>query len=362
MQQPNDSIAPRQGSTALRRRCGVAIGVAAVGGVALLVAANMGAPAGDKRLWIPPERLDFGEVWQEKGFEWVLPIENRANREITITELISNCGCAVIELEPRPLTIPADGKANLRAILDLTPPDGAKVAASRRIEFEFGVKLRNEGPQTFSLRGVVRTPVTLDAVKIDFGETLVVGTEHSSRRVVVDQLWPLSSVACEADSQCGSAQLSASEGGKRILTFQPRPDLGAGDYPSVVRLICTTPEGDVLPPVEIPVKLTILPELRAMPAKLYIGHCSPGGELEGEVVLQSARGRAFSVVRIDVAECGSLSVEQVHGGAVEHALRVHFRPPTAGLNVSTIHVTLDDADGARQTVPIPVSAYVIDVR
>ncbi|MBI1901448.1 MAG: hypothetical protein HYS13_10105 [Planctomycetia bacterium] len=109
-------------------------------------------------------------------------------------------------------------------------------------------------------------------------------------------------------------------------------------------------------------KLTMLPELRAMPAKLYLGHCSPGGELEGEVVLQSARARAFSVVRIDAPQGTALRAEQVHDGAVEHALRVHFRPPTAGLNVSTIQVTLDDADGARRTVPIPVSAYVIDVR
>ncbi|MBI1900438.1 MAG: hypothetical protein HYS13_04890, partial [Planctomycetia bacterium] len=296
MQQLDRVTASSKPWAALCRWRSAALAVVGIGAVVALVSLNMGAPAGDKRLWIPPERLDFGEVWQEKRFEWILPIENRANREITIAELISNCGCAVIELEPRPLTIPAGGKANLRAILDLTPPDGPKVGASRRIEFEFGVKLRNEGPQTFSLRGVVRTPVALDPMKVDFGETLVVGTEHSSRRVVVHELWPLGSVACEADSNCGIAELSASEGGKRILTFQPRPDLGAGEHPSVVRLICRTPEGDALPPVEIPVKLTILPELRAMPAKLYLGHCSPGGELEGEVVLQSARARAFSVV------------------------------------------------------------------
>src|SRR5581483_2768328 len=62
--------------------------------------------------------LDMGEVWEETGIVWRLPIHNQTTRHIEIHELQQTCGCT--DIKPRRLTIAAGETATLELTLDLT--------------------------------------------------------------------------------------------------------------------------------------------------------------------------------------------------------------------------------------------------
>ena len=62
--------------------------------------------------------LDMGEVWEEKGITWRLPIRNQTTATIEVRDLLASCGCTLIE--PRKLSIPASETATINLQLDLT--------------------------------------------------------------------------------------------------------------------------------------------------------------------------------------------------------------------------------------------------
>ncbi|MCI0380494.1 MAG: hypothetical protein L0215_23150 [Gemmataceae bacterium] len=70
-------------------------------------------------LFVAPECLDIGTVWETSQFKWVLPIDNRSTKDVQIKGFWSSCVCA--DITQRSLQIPAHEKRDLELLIDLTP-------------------------------------------------------------------------------------------------------------------------------------------------------------------------------------------------------------------------------------------------
>ena len=114
-------------------------------------------------LAVAPDRLDFGEVWEDSRFAWTLPLENRRNEDLSIEDISASCTC--VSVEPRAFVIPARQTRQVKLALDLTA-SRSKLADSEWREFEvmirpikalqaLGEEMGNRiGPQLSIMKGV----------------------------------------------------------------------------------------------------------------------------------------------------------------------------------------------------------------
>src|SRR5262245_11214444 len=77
----------------------------------------------EERLYIDPKYLDFGEVWENPKFEWVLPIENPGDEDVQIVGFASSCRSLIVQ--PANGTVPGRGTVSFRLNFDLTSRSGA---------------------------------------------------------------------------------------------------------------------------------------------------------------------------------------------------------------------------------------------
>ncbi len=90
-------------------------------------------------LTISASCLDFGEVWEDSQFKWVVSLENRSTQELVIDGFGSTCTCT--DISPNSLVIPPGKARDLHLTIDLTMKSGQGGTAQRDGEdFEVGVR------------------------------------------------------------------------------------------------------------------------------------------------------------------------------------------------------------------------------
>lgn len=121
-------------------------------------------------LVVAPERLDFGEAWEDSQFKWVLPILNAGSHEVEIQDFGSSCTCSAIE--PQSLVIPAGQAREVCLTLDLTADplkERAKQPAQEWRDFPVTLapRLRDDrGSRTWwTIKGRVHAAFVLIVVK-----------------------------------------------------------------------------------------------------------------------------------------------------------------------------------------------------
>lgn len=320
-------------------------------------------------LWIPPENLDFGEVWEQKALPWVLPLENRSGEDITVEDLITSCGCAAVKIEPRPLTIARGQTGEVRLTLDLTPKDEeSRQKRLRDVNISFAVRLDRPLPMMVNLRGKVRRALVLTPSAIQYGDILSRGAPFVAREVTIDELVPLSEIRARCDSAFGSVTVGQprQENGarRRTLTFTPSQKLPEGPFSTAVELVGVAPNGGLLPPVLLPVAGKVMPEIMAIPECLDFGVHRPGEIVEGTVVLQSAAQRPFEVTDVAVASerpnAGCLVVKpRPSARSAVHRIDFTLRLDAVGRQSGQIQFLVRNADGETRKTTVLVSAYGI---
>jgi hypothetical protein len=94
-------------------------------------------------LYVPPEYLDFGEVWETDRFSWTLPIQNRGQTDIHITSFGGSCSCA--EVSPNNVVIAPGETREVHLTLDLTPSKKWNPSDEPRV-FEAEISPKFENP------------------------------------------------------------------------------------------------------------------------------------------------------------------------------------------------------------------------
>jgi len=257
-------------------------------------AANATANA---QLVVPESALDFGEVWEEEGFQWKLPIRNPTGRAVEISSFQSAPLCTSIQ--PGSLVIPPGDAAEVTLTLDLSR---ICIGQEKLPVRDFSVPIvpviqgSLPGQRGWVIRGRVRVPLLLEPYEVDFGDNLVQGQPFSSRRVSVTSTTPLARVIARSDSARVSAKLTpVGDGNSRELEIVPEGSLGPGPWQANVLLEMLTATGEAIPPKRLRVRGVVKEDIEAVPSVVLLGACPVGGTAQETVVLRSTSGKPFEV-------------------------------------------------------------------
>ncbi len=299
----------------------------------LLAAACIGAywlggwqptPA-EELLYVDPKYLDFGEVWENPKFEWVLPIENRTSEGVSIVGFVSSCES--LRVEPSSLVVPGMGQATVKLTFDaggLAAQSGCGAShagepGSRRpsdtrvrdVRIQLAPRVRSGCFQhaPWTLRGRVRQAFVLSTYRLAFfNETLVRGQPFAQAQVGVIAETSLTKVTAQCDRGLASVEVTGM-GDRYLLTITPSESLRAGPFRGDVTVEGLTTGGEVAKS-KVNLEGLVLDDIQAVPATIAFAASTVGQHLEETLVLTSLSADKFQVLAI---ECSSqdLKVEPV---------------------------------------------------
>ncbi len=305
--------------------------------------------------------LDMGEVWEETGIVWRLPIHNQTTRHIEIHELQQTCGCT--DIKPRRLTIAAGETATLELTLDLTHRTYSDFGLARR---PFSVVLYPVlNPKTrprlgWKLQGTIVSRVTLDKLTIDFGERPVHGGTPVTQKVRATVHVPCQRLDAMVKHEVATATVIPHEedNSKFEIVLAANPDLPPGKFQADVQILTVSLNGEKALGVTLPISGIMQPEVRLLPAQLLL-EAKPVGEVtEAFVTLQAAPDGKIAVDHIEI-DSPDVRIEPVtvEGIPAGRTFRVRQKVTKTGEQVSEIRFFIRKPDKKLHTLPVQVCCH-----
>lgn len=345
--------------------------LAGVGGYRLAgrLKARPTAPAAEQSggLTVPPERLDFGEAWEQKAFAWVLPIHNRQRHDTRIREFAPSCSCT--QVDPPSLVIPAGETREVRLTLDLrdrgkrekyTSGGGNvfEVRVAPRLEVEGGV-VPTRG---WTVRGLVRPVVQFDPSAVVFGRHSVLALPLPAVKV-----WATSSIPLDrltpATTSAGfriDVRQVPDNRSRFELTVTQAGKLGLGAFDSDLVFTLRSSDGQQLPDQVLPAMGWICPDLEASPPDVVFGARKVGEVAETTVTLPSMTGKRVEALSFRAVGKG-LDVERMREAvAGSPSFSVKQRIMELGAQAGAIFVRVRSQDQDEIEVRIAVSYHGLD--
>jgi hypothetical protein len=255
--------------------------------------------------------LDLGDVWEDRAFSVALPVMNRTAEPIHVLDFTTSCSCTSVE--PRSLDIPAGERRDVRLTIDLTRRGPAEMGAPERtFQVEANPVIRGTpvARSGWPLHGVVHSRVTFDPLFLHFGASAVSDQPPPTRTVHARVHVPCRTLRAEVKPPLGTVEVSRVDGEQDRFDVRvaPLPSLAPGSFQFEVVVDVVSSDGEPLPGAVIPVAGAMQPEVRALPARLFLGAKPVGKEAEAEGVLQVPDGAEWVVDHIET-DSPDLSVE-----------------------------------------------------
>ncbi len=319
--------------------------------------------ADDARFSVPSENLDWGEVWAQERFEWTLPFTNRANRDMLVEEILASCGCAAVELTPKPLVIAAGESVSIPLVLNLmpdaTPQSSAARARVREVTIVLALQLKDEPPAHVHLRGRVRDAISFSASAIEFGQPMWPGSPPLTREITLIALEPVARVVVSTDETLLGVDVTPTPDNAAVfrLSAIPRANLSSGTYQPSVYLRPVLLSGETLPALRLPAVFYVESDIEMMPRTLQLGILPQGAVATAEVTLASRNGRPFTVRVKNGSAPGLVAEIAERADRYRHVVRVTQTCGAEGLQVGELPLEIRYADGG-DTVAVPPSIKV----
>jgi hypothetical protein len=312
----------------------------------------------NRGLTVEPERLHFGEQWEQTSYPWVLPIENQGSADIHIAGFSSSCNCTTIE--PRFLTIPAGGSREVRLLLDLS--NRCQKEAGQPVR-DFRVNLAPRFDQAeqsgrvtgWDLVGRVRTAIRFETVRLDLGQ-------HSEQaqpigaKTIVTALVPLAGIEAAAKSPRwkAAARLISPARGQYEVSVTQQGSLPVEEVQFEVVLMAVLKEGRRLPGQSLRVFGRIVPDLQPSLPAVHFGARYVGEVAKESISLHSLTRQPFEVLDFR-AEGAGLSVERSDSPGIESpTFRFRQRITHQGAWSGKAVFRVRDTGGRHTEVEVPV--------
>lgn len=309
-------------------------------------------------LAVAPTDLDMGEVWEEKGISWKLPIRNQTPGRIEIHDLQQTCGCT--DIKPRRLSIAAGETATLDLTLDLTHRTYSDFGQARR---PFSVVLypvlnpKSRSRVGWKLHGTILSRVTVDPLAIDFGERPIHGGTPVTQRVMATAHVPCQRLEVAVKPEVAAVTIFPQKDEKTIfeIILAANPDLPPGKFQADVRIFTVSPNGEKALAVTLPVSGIMQPEVRLLPARLLLEAKPVGDMAEAVVTMQAASDAKVAVDHIEI-DSPDVRVEPVtvEGIPAGRAFRVQQKVTKTGEQVSEVRIVIRKPDKKLLTLPVQV--------
>lgn len=286
---------------------------------------------------MPPEELNLGDVWEVPAFDRVIHVTNPTSEPVAVDGWKRDCDCHLVE--PASMTVEPGATVAVRLRLNLTD-HGVTSPGDRPVRISLTPLIpgrANPGGPTWELRGRVKPYVgpVPDRRSVRSEQAQPAPADVFAVRFRV----PVREVSARASGPAAHAWCEDAGAGEWRVTVEWPARLPEGEHDVQVTVRPIGPEGGSLPPVLVPIHLTIVPDVRCSPPTV-ICTLGSGSEWETEIVrVESLTGREVGLLGIDdpapdptvVAEVRDAEHVQVRvrksptGGARQHQFFVRVR-------------------------------------
>jgi hypothetical protein len=246
-------------------------------------------------LYVRPAYLDLGEVWEQDRFPWDLVIENRSKEDIRIRDFSTSCSCLAIE--PKSLLVPARKSAAVKLTLKLT----TRALGDESVVRNFDVMIRPmakavPNPPTWTVRGKVRSAITLTPRLVNFEDRLVRGLSFESQTVMVTSHTPITRLAISSDEtivRVTSRKVDRPTSGFKLAVL-PSDTLPEGSFRTEITVQPIALDGALLPAQHLTVDGKVMPDVQPIPTAICFGASKLGETLSETITWRSTSRRPFT--------------------------------------------------------------------
>lgn len=294
----------------------VLLGIGGVFALRLFRKTSVQSPDLASGLELASDRLNFGEVWEDTHFPWVLPITNHGDRDIEISKFRTTCNCS--KIEPSSLRIPAGETREIHLTLDFSPKRSEGAGSSvRDFEVEISPDMPIDAGESkriwWKIRGRVRSAIQCDPPFVDFGRESELAQPLSPQRVSVKTFTSVRSLKAVCTPRKFYVKVqrhSAKESSSFDLIVTPHEALRRGAIRCTISLVPELPNGKRLPEKKVLVIGHVVGDIEASSPSVLFGAQKVGTTAEDTITLRSLTVRPFSVLNVRCEGVG-MSVERV---------------------------------------------------
>lgn len=245
--------------------------------------------------------LDFGEAWESPDFVRTLTVRNTGAHAVAVKDMQGGCECTAVE--PAAFVVAPGGEQRVAVKIDLTHRFPHHFGVERR-ELAISVRPtfagRGVAAESWAVRGVVKSRVSVDGRALEFGDLCGQGGPAVTRAMKATAHVPLA--ALEATAPADKATVSVAPAPKRPggydVRVTPNPDLPLGAFQFDVRLTATTPDGAKHKCVAFRVQGEMRSPVRVIPDQMLLGEHATGTTTEAVVSVKLPATR-WTVERVE---------------------------------------------------------------
>jgi hypothetical protein len=306
------------------------------------------APPESKLVCDEPE-YDFGERDNLTKVEHAFLLRNAGDDPLTISRVLTTCGCTAAKLEDKTLapgeTVPLNVEVTLegrkgpfeKRIYVMTEGQAAKTKLTIKGKSIERVRIEPENV------GLVNTP-TDRAISRDITLTsLVAEAKFNIKQVAVDSKY------LEAGFE------SSEDGMKHVIHVKTKPPLPKGHHPATIRVFTNHED---YPRIDIRAGLQVVGKVRIMPEEIVVYDRGPG---ESETAMRFINVMAGSVQDYEVvgveSEVEGIQTEIIARPGGRYLVKVENIPVSPALDGKTVTIVTDIEGAERLTVPFRVKEY-----
>jgi len=296
----------------------------------------------DEGLVVAQTALDLGDVWESSRCSHTLPITNASSKPIEIMHLASSCNC--LSIVPQSLVLEPGQTSKLDLTLDLTPRTAQEASQSRRVFAVDVIPYVRDSvvrPAAWTIRGRVRSAITLTPRALDLGDSLVRGRPPVPH--VLDVTAHVALAQLVVTGERSLVDIAVSRPLKRAphrfqLHVTGRPSLAAGPFETNLSIKPLGADGKTYPPLTLAVRGRVREDVETVPPLLLIGARPVGDTVRETITLTSCSGRSFDVEAVDSGPSGpDLAVQPLHRDSPAQArFWIHLRVAKERHQVKTL--------------------------
>lgn len=248
------------------------------------------SPSDEPELVVHEESAHFGTVVSTDSFTWDFSVRNQSDDPVEIFDIVSSCLCT--KIEPTVAALAPGEVCQFRLTLDLTPK-GSIESALKPFSVELvPITKGTTRPLRWTMQGIVRYPIIARPSTVDFGQSLIRGSEFHGRTVRIETDEALAKLTAGCDPQWGTAILTPLAERAYELTVTPAavPPVDYLDFPVVLR--GQLKNGAQIAPVSVRVSGKIVGDLQVDPPVVLFSEAA--NVREAVVTVKTRTGRRIS--------------------------------------------------------------------
>ena len=219
-------------------------------------------------LFIDPQALDLGEMWETPAHTFPLTIHNQGSVARTIDHFLTTCGC--LQLVPQGKTISPGDKAEFVGKLDLMPGFSQVGLTQWPLSVRLDPVFAGDITPTrgWELKADVRNRLSLSAPKLAFEDRCAHKGDRVWRKVRAKAHVPLKSLQASIVPKSAAevrVEAIATNPSEYFIFVSPDPTLPIGPFVFSVRLQAVTDGDEVHPCSTIEVVGAMQPTSRVIP-------------------------------------------------------------------------------------------------